>query len=178
MKKSQISNLESQVSKRGFSLVELIVVMAIIVLMTAVLFLNQNKNKAQSEVEAAARQVAAQLRSLQNDALNGKMIEDKTYCRTNFTVISKDKYDTYFYESCSGIESPKSINIFSLKNVEFKDTSYAVRFKSPTGEVTCESDANKMILISTKDSSKGMVVCISDSGSIIEEKGTDASVCP
>ena len=68
--------------KKGFSMIELLVVIVIVILMSAILFAgNQNKNKTRDEVDAATRQLASELRSLQNDALNGKQdVTDSTPC--------------------------------------------------------------------------------------------------
>ena len=86
--------------KRGFSVIEIVIAMALLIIMTAVLFVNQTSNKSQKEVEVAARQVAAQLRLLQNDSINGKYIDGQVYKFTFKAEEGKTAYDLiYEYNS-------------------------------------------------------------------------------
>jgi len=70
--------------------------------MTAVLFMSQNGNKAQENADVAARQVAAQLRSLQNESLNGKQTGTITTiaCDFNFDATNGDTSYTISYKDC------------------------------------------------------------------------------
>ncbi|MEI7890334.1 MAG: prepilin-type N-terminal cleavage/methylation domain-containing protein [bacterium] len=79
----------------GFSLVELLVVIAITFIMTGVLFANDNKKKATADVESVARQIATQIRAVQNDALTGKRIGDeyaKTYTFSSYVTGYSTSY--------------------------------------------------------------------------------------
>lgn len=160
--------------KKGFTLLEVLIAIAVLILMTSVLFLRQDGNKAKSEVEAAARQVASQLRSLQNDALNGKIVNEGSnnyaICRTGMRIES-DGYMSFYERDCAsggteiGLSSKKE-----LKKVGFSATG-DITFESPTGVVS----ASTITLISARDNNIRAVVCISDSGNIEEAFG---STCP
>lgn len=59
-------------SKRGFSFLEMIVVVAIITIMTMVMFVISFKDRSKKEIEAVAREVTAAVRETQNNALTGR----------------------------------------------------------------------------------------------------------
>ena len=126
--------------KSGFSLAELLVVVAIIIIMTGVLFASMSGNKSQKDAENAARQVAAQLRQLQNEAINGKSINGQIACYFYFNSAGSREYTTS-YNDCSNdgggtlISGSKSqpIKLNSGKgNVSMSETN--IYFELPHGK--------------------------------------------
>jgi prepilin-type N-terminal cleavage/methylation domain-containing protein len=62
--------------RRGFSLVELLVVVAIITVMAGVLFAGRkNSSQPKNDVDTAARQLIAMIRQQQNNALSGQKVD-------------------------------------------------------------------------------------------------------
>ena len=59
-------------------------------------------NKGAIEVQAATSTVAAQLRSLQNDALNGKIVNGEIICEADmyFDIAAKKYYIKYYKNPC------------------------------------------------------------------------------
>lgn len=161
-------------NKSGFSLVELIVVMAIIVIMTGVLLVSQGgNNRNQEDVEAAARKVAAQLRQLQNEALSGKQIGGTSACYFNFVAVGTATYQIN-YNNCSNVliaGSSQSFDINTSKNVTAG--AITITFLSPRGG----SASGKVILTSTKDINVQSSVCVCSSGNILEKKDNSACGC-
>lgn len=158
-------------TKRGFSLVELLIVLAIMVIMTAVLFVNQNDKKVTSNVETATRQVAAQIRALQNEALNGKKIGTTYVNKYKFSAVnSSSVYTVTYIDSAGGtIGTPQDIDLES-KRVSFVWAVGNLYFSSPNGRV----DAANSIIIKSTTANVCMQVVVSIKGSITEEKIT----CP
>lgn len=73
-------------SKKGFSLIELMMAIAMISIMTAVTLASMNTQREKKAVESAAREVAATLREAQNYALTGKgLIASSTICSYIFS---------------------------------------------------------------------------------------------
>lgn len=70
--------------KKAFSLVEVLVVIALVLMMTGVVLSSYSRNKKAEEVEIAANETVVILRSLQNDALNGKMVDGVPVCEFRF----------------------------------------------------------------------------------------------
>lgn len=163
--------------RAGFTLVELLIVVAIMLIMTGTLFANQRNKKEVIEVESAAREVAAQLRALQNEALNGKLIEGEYahYFKFNTpdALTSNNSVYTVSYANSAGpsniIGDVQPFNL-AKKHVVFSPAS--LYFTSPLGK----PDSWRLITItSTTSSSDRMYVCISSSGNITEQKNANCS---
>lgn len=155
--------------RQGFSLVELVIVMAIITIMTVVLFVSMSNKKAVADVDVAVRQVAAQLRVLQNEALSGKQIDGKNVCKYEFDAPIGSSY-TIKYSDCAA--SPSVIDAgtqsvdFTKKRVSFIGSDVNLYFSSPLGNV----DGVKTIKIKSTTASVCMSVEVLENGSITEQK--------
>ena len=159
-------------------MVELLIVIAIIVIMTAVL-LSQKTNKGAIEVQAAARTIAVQLRALQNDALNGKIVSDEIICKSEM-VLDKNNNTyqiNYYYGACStgGTQIPGTP--VALKKSTLQTTG-TISFLTPEGKVTVSLGANKgFLLVSTSDITQKMTICVDNAGNVEEKKGDVVSSC-
>lgn len=157
--------------KAGFTLVELMVVMAIFLLMTGTLFTVNSKSDSIQEVENVSLQLSAQLRNLQNEALTGKRIEwpdgSGTYlpvCRFTLKSIATS-YSVVYDKNCLGAQSlVGNATNFDVSKKKVRLSVNAVSFVSPRGEVTAPVD---IIVTSTKDSSVFRYVRVNASGNVI-----------
>jgi len=169
--------------------------MALLIIMTAVLFVNQTSNKSQKEVEVAARQIAAQLRLLQNDSINGKYIDGQVYKFTFKAEKGKTAYNLeYEYNPSEGndpkIELGLELNS-AKKNVIFKDDVEVSFSLSSRGKTDPGSTAPPITLTAKNDTNKRAYVCyMPDTGLIFDgtdptcnytvavDPGTNPSNCP
>ena len=159
--------------QKGVTLTELMAVMAIVSIMAGVAFVSLQNSRTEGEVKAAAREVAAAVRSVQNDALSGKKIK-KDDCSS-----SVQEYAFYYgIGTTSGnatltsvqykVEGCNAQDVVTLeKGVEFSSTgtSNKVGFAPVTGK---QGGSNQIIV------TKGTVsysVCISSTGSVEEKSG-------
>ena len=155
--------------KKGFSIIEVLVAMALIMIMTGVLLVSQSGNKAQKDAENAARQVAAQLRGLQSEALSGKQIGDSYVCFFTFTANANEAEYSIGYKDCP--DGAKSLDSQTIKlnsgkgNTKFDDSGATVSFSVPHGAVAGSSQ------ITLKSDNKSAYVCVCSSGNIFDTKG-------
>ncbi|MDD5464245.1 MAG: prepilin-type N-terminal cleavage/methylation domain-containing protein [Candidatus Moranbacteria bacterium] len=168
--------------KKGFSLVEMLIVAAIMIFMTGVLFVNQNGKKASSDVEVMARQIAAQIRALQNEALNGKRfdtnadgIADINACRFYFDAPAGLSYYVKYYSNCAvaptEIVSAAQTVSLNKKRVSIVGSATNLFFSPPDGRV----DGVKTIVIKSTIANVCASVNVSINGSVTEQKNV---ACP
>jgi type II secretory pathway pseudopilin PulG len=155
-------------------MIELLIVIAIIAIMAGV-FLTRKTNEGAIEVQAATRTVANQLRELQNDAVNGKIVNGKNIYKAEMfldnTTLPGKYYIRYYDASGSQILSDPFTPVKS--NLQ---TSGTISFQVPTGQVTIALGGAKGVsLISTSDPTQKMAICVNDAGNITETKGDIAS---
>jgi len=129
---------------KAFTLIELLFVVVIVLMMSGVLLFSVNKNKGTSEVENAANQVVAILRSAQNDAVNGRIANDgKPICRFELYAWNGwKKMEVYYYNCASNTVSSQTLPFFSAKGEGGNVTSSAdavFTFTSPRGDVNSGS---------------------------------------
>ena len=174
--KNQKKELARQVfsrSRRGFTMIELLIVTLIVFLMTGALVSALGKNKNSNEVELAAFQVVSQLRSLQNGALSGKSISGTVICHFQFDIAAGAKFYTSTYKDCAttpNVIATTSADYLSAKKEGGSVTAASVAsfsFAPPLGAV----NAGQITLTS---GSSTYYVCVETSGSILAQK----TACP
>lgn len=153
--KNKINKFEA-----GFSLIEMLVVISILVLTTNMLFAMNRNSVANQEVQQVAQQIAAKLRSLQNDALTGKKADDGngnfvTACLVSFSTSGDDgKYMIDYYHDCSSalqehIGSDSTIVDLTNSHVKFSPSQFIFRYPFGTpedvGQITVTSVKNNTI---------------------------------
>lgn len=88
--------------RQGFTLLELILVIAIISIMTAVGLALSTKLRTSKKVESAKREVVSVIRLTQNNALQGKTVSGSTPCGFGFRFTSQTEYEVYYVPLVSG----------------------------------------------------------------------------
>ena len=163
--------------KKGFTLVEILIVIAIVVIMSGVLLSQNNtQKKAQAEVEGAARIVASTLRTLQSDAVNGKQIGGVNVCRARMLQLTAPA-TSFNIDYCSECAGPTcgvglgTIN-FDKYNVTLSQLAPSnIAFNVPRGERNQAADVS-ILVTSNRDPNINETVCACHFGSIAERKNT------
>lgn len=154
----------------GFTLIEVMIVVAIIGITSAMIFVTFSGQRQTRNTERAAREVLAALREAQNYALSGRagtINENNSYYGVNFTAGA-----AYSLVSSSG-----TISSYSLKNGIVASAASSVRFLLPRGEVYVGgsplSGSHQIRLVNGASS---RYICVYSTGRIIDN-GTTAA-CP
>lgn len=171
-------NYKFSKTKKAFSMIELLIVVAIMIVMTGAVFLNRNNSKAGSEVEAAGRKVASQIHALQNEALNGKQFDtngdgigDTNALSYKFDIVNNaTTYSVSYYSDTAATTQIGSSQTFNLSNkgsVKAGASGGAsFYFKSPNGSV----DSAKTIILKSAIANVCGSVSVSASGVVNEVK--------
>ena len=162
-------------NSHGFSLVEVLVVIAFIGIMTGVLFVSLSGKRTETSLKSAAREVAAAVRTTQNNALTGVKTgvpNGRSLCRYDIERTSVSTYEIFVRYSqnngsCPGNNNDRSsLGRFSLKNgVSFSGGNWSVLFGVPRGDVLSGSQS----AIGLTKSGSSFSVCVPSSGSITEK---------
>lgn len=123
---------------KGFTMIEVMIVVSITIVMTVVLFEAKKEDNNEREVDAAINQIISELRALQSDALNGKEVEGQTACYFRLGEGSTASSYQVTYYDCTANPSPAT-EIVSVEaktskvvKIDFDDPAKKfVQFASP-----------------------------------------------
>lgn len=98
-------------NKAGFSFIELITVIAIIMIMTATAFVFLGGGRKKTDLKTAEREVAATIKLTQSYTLQGKTVSGSTPCGFGFRFKDDNSYEIFYI-----LPGPDSSNNCSIKN--------------------------------------------------------------
>lgn len=163
--------------KKGFSLLELMIVIAFIGIMTSVTIVSLNSSRTKKQVEDTAREVAAAIREAQNGALTGKKT-DATHlpCNYYFTRVSDSAYSlSYQYHTgstsnCATGPFPanQTLATYVTQNGVSVNSFNTITFQVPFANISGLVPVNLMPIIVNKGS-VNYAVCVSSSGNVWEK---------
>jgi len=167
--------------KKGFTLVELMIVMAIVGIMTAVTIVSLSGARDRKAAEGEARKFAAVVREVQNYALTGKQLgTGLVTCSVGMNAIASGATSYgIFYTYRSGDDCNTSASNAFVTNtisngVAFSSAANAFSFSVPRGEINLGGNPDPIPIQLSKGSAT-YTVCIYRSGRIEDVNG---SVCP
>ncbi|MFH0969473.1 MAG: type II secretion system protein [Patescibacteria group bacterium] len=145
--------------KKAFSIIEVLIVIAIIGIMTAATIVSLQSGKTDKELETAAREVSAAIREAQNNALTGKNASSSCqYYDFTYTASSTN----YSVGTVSGSGCP--LASYTLKNGVTFVNGGSFNFSIPFGGVTGISGI--------KITKNNVCYCVSiNSSGSVEERG-------
>lgn len=174
---------------RGFSFVEVMTVVALIGIMVAVTFVSLSGKRNEETLKAAAREVAASIRTAQSNALAGTRkgvpLANKNLCSVVFGKKSNSEYEIFVRYLTSGtctagIVGDGAKEIFSLSNgVVFGNTSNwntsgnDIRFEIPRATVLPSSETSTICL---GRSGQHISVSVSPAG-VVTESAVNPGSC-
>ncbi|MFA6183794.1 MAG: hypothetical protein WC682_01690 [Parcubacteria group bacterium] len=151
-------------SRSGMSLLELIIMIAIIGIMSAISISAMAASKINSELETAAEEVMAVLREAQNYSLTGKNITPTCNVYTVAPVAGTSNYTLKNGAACA-------LNFnYSLKNNVIFSVGGAINFSAPHA---ASSGTTRFVL---SKSAKFYTVCVNSVGLVRKLNGNVA--CP
>jgi prepilin-type N-terminal cleavage/methylation domain-containing protein len=175
----------NMIKNKGFTLVEVVVTMAIIGIASAITLSAISGGRVRKEVEGDARRLAATLRSVQNDALSGRQIVlGRVSCSFSFPASSAGATaiaPVYAYRNGASCATTldDALPVFNLTpGVTISVANIGVRFVVPWGKV--RNGAGTIALASAVQyrlvkSGVTWTVCVYPEGRIEEKLGTG---CP
>jgi prepilin-type N-terminal cleavage/methylation domain-containing protein len=164
--------------KKGFTLIEVVVVVAIIAIMSAVIFSSVSSGRSQSAVDAATRTLVNSIRELQQYALTGKQIvanSDPCLYQIAWTSGSANYTTTYFYKNGSGTcNQTRDIATYTLPGGVLFSGTGSLGFTLPYGKPNIGTASVALPVI--KAGSVSGVTCVYRDGLVKSEVGTVS--CP
>lgn len=155
----------------GFTLIEAMVVIAIVSIMTGAVIASLGNGRVKRELETNAREFASVIREAQNNALTGKSaIAGTTPCGYQINWTAGSSYAmTYLYKSGAACDQSSPVASYVLKNGVSFSASGFFGFSLPHADLSGSSSA---VLGKRSDSH---AVCVYADGRILNQSG---SSCP
>lgn len=150
---------------RGFTFIEVIVVMAIIGIMAGIVAVSFKTGRVEKELETNAREFAGVVREAQNYALTGKQFKtDTSPCRFQVEWSESSYKLIYYYKDASGnCNQPLTMVTYPLKNGVTFGNSGNLFFTVPHADFSGNTSAT------FSKSQNNYFVCISSDGRITDK---------
>lgn len=170
---------------KGFTLVEIMIVIAIIGILSAAGITSLSSGKERKVVEGEARRLAATIREVQNYALTGKQIGGQVPCKFGVQALTSGDSQMFFAEShrtgasCSvGASVPAAIPSMTINLANgvtvANDLNFDFFFTVPRGELDPNGNTTP-INIQLHKGSATYSVCVYPGGQVKDVQGT---TCP
>jgi type II secretory pathway pseudopilin PulG len=184
--------------KKGFTMIELIIIFTIVFIMTAILMSMSYKDRERKELQAVAREVTASIREAQNYSLTGKQTGTDTMPCAFQIALNKGSYQINHStraldaENCNGatfksffanglVELSNGVTIEEIVAIDPSaptakpDIVNTIEFDVPYGKITINNDSKYSgaeIVLNKND--KYYHLCLHSTG-LIEDKGITTS---
>lgn len=176
------SRITNHAGRRGFTIIEMVVVLAIVSLMSAVTIVSLNTSKISREVESQARVFASAVREAQNYALTGKNITSTSGAKPCFFRVESGATGAYYIKqsnngTCGSFSSGGTYQLGNAVSVSGGPVDFSVPRGEPWSGGSELSGAGKVDFSLTKNG-KTAHVCVYPLGRVEETKAGTAGSEP
>lgn len=174
--------------QQAYTLIEVMVVIAIIGLLSAIILTAMSRDKARMQIESVSREFSARVRAIQNDALTGKYVGNNIACGYIVDVdvaAGSYRFSRTLNTTCSTtglnlcLDGKTPMNTVTLQGGVSVSGPTGVCFTIPFGKAKTISGvdigATQKYTFSKAGSSHTRSVCVGTTGDITEVTG---STCP
>lgn len=162
---------------RGFTLLEILVVIAVIGIVSSVILMSTGNARTEREVSSASQDVVGLLREAQQYALTGKQFVNSTdpcQFRVTWNSGSASLTTTYYYKGSNGVcDQSVTVSTFNLQGGVVFANSGVVDFSLPHGR---PSFATPNVALQLSKAGVSGVACVYQSGLVKNALGT--TNCP
>ncbi len=161
---------------RGYTLVEMVVVIAIVGVVSTFLVASFVGSQATWALDASSRELTAILRQAENSAATGRYIDaSKVPCLYGVDKASTNQYVLYYkYRTgtdCTSVSARVNIMTYTLRGgATFQSFASPIEYSLPRGDL----NGNTVITLADAPAAS-LNVCISQSGMVV---GGITQVCP
>jgi prepilin-type N-terminal cleavage/methylation domain-containing protein len=164
----------SCITRRGTSLIEVMAVIAIIAIVSGALMVAFSRNRQASNLEAAGRQLAADIRTVQNYALSGKMQGSTIPCSYGVVWGTGATEYNVTYKKLAGVDTCGNSNPTTIKTAQLPSgvtfgSGSAITFLLPRADFAVYHSS-----ITLKAGSLTKLICIYRNGKILDNQDS----CP
>lgn len=152
---------------RGFTLIELVVVIAITAILAAIASINFQRLRTAQELQSATNDIVSKIRQIQNYVLAGQIINGSKAADSYDLIFSANTQNyqiNYIIHTSptttttSTLETDSLPNNVSFTTISAGGTTYSpvrVRINSPYGRIAVDGAVNKTVLIGAKHALTG-----------------------
>lgn len=158
---------------RGFTLIEILITMAIIGIASSVIIVGLGSGRTERELEAAAREFASTVREAQNYALTGRQLTPATDPCQYQTSWSGSQYVLTYFANVGGACSNSTATTYGLKGGVVFTSAGSVSYRPP--HATNDIVGSRLVVF-TKNS-RFHSVCLYKNGRIFDQVG-QLNTCP
>lgn len=159
----------------GFTLIEMMIVIAIVGIMTAIVMTSLNTGRTRKALETSAHEFAGAVREAQNYSLSGRQISGNDVCAFSLKWVDDSTYSLGYTVSGSCGAVPTAILSYSLKNAVTLGSFNTISFSIPFGAISYSGSASGPLQVSFTKSSIVYYVCVYPDGKVLEPM---ESTCP
>ncbi len=167
---TRMSEIIEKRSVQAFTLIEMVIVIAIVGIMTSIIVVSLGNGRTQREVETNAREFASVLKEAQNYALTGKQVGSGVVCSFNVTWSGSAYHlDAVAKNGSACTGSSTLVATYALKQGVVFQSSGSISFSLPWAVTTAKT-------IQLTKSTSTHTVCLNSGGSVVDYAGSNA--CP
>ena len=169
---------ENKKKSRGYTLVEMMVVIAIVGVFSAFVISSFSGSQATWALDTSSRELVAIIRQAQNNAVTGRYLQaGEIPCRYGVAKVSANQYKLYYKyrlpsdpSDCSVVSSSDIMTYTLRGGATFQSFPSSAEYSLPRGDI-----GSGMTITLQDAPATALNVCVSNNGMVI---GGTTQVCP